>query len=791
MSVAGFVVTTTSIQRDRRAQESRRAQVERVRTQGILSGARAYVAGLGNVLAGEPERSQRRFAQLQVGTASGLGLTDAFWVERVPASRRAAYERRLGAPITRVAAGGDVRPAPPAASYLPVTFRTTAGTAVIPRGADVSELPELANAINDVASVFAVTATPKVALGDRAGFFALERARFGRGAGSTGFLVVFIPQGWLTLSLEGDPRGFAVALEGRRLEGTLDSTPAAVASFRALGRGWTVGVARGRLSALDELLPWLALGWPWAFALIVALVTRAVTRRRRAEREAERIFDLAFDLLCVADTAGYFTRVNPAFERTLGYSSDELLSRPLLDFVHPDDRDPTRDSLAGLAGGQDVRRFENRYVRRDGSACWLEWSARPEEGVIYATARDVTDRRRAEQELRAAKRQLELSRDELSLLAAEQAALGRVATLVAHGASPTAVFDAVAVELGHLLEADATRVMRYEAEDRVTVMASDGKAVELPTGARLTIEGDNVPAAVWRQRTAVRFDTFEHASGSLAATLREMGIHAAVGAPILVEGKLWGVTVAVWREAASLPPQTEARMAQFTDLVVTAIANAESREQLQASRARVVAASDETRRRIERNLHDGTQQRLVALALALRAAEDRVGPEQHELQAELDRTADGLVSVVEDLQEISRGLHPAILSRGGLAAALKTLARRSPVPVELDLEIERRLPEPIEVAAYYVVSEALANAAKHAEASVVWVNVRVDDARMTLTVRDDGVGSADPSCGSGLTGLSDRVQALGGTIEIDSPPGSGTTIRVRLPIAQASAIAAH
>ena len=155
-------------------------------------------------------------------------------------------------------------------------------------------------------------------------------------------------------------------------------------------------MARARLSALHELLPWLALGWPWAFALIAALVARAVTRRRRAEREVERIFDLAFDLLCVADTAGYFKRVNPAFERTLGYTSDELLSRPLLDFLHPDDREATRDALAGLAEGQEVRRFENRYVRRDGSVCWLEWSARPEEGVIYATARDVTDRRRAE-----------------------------------------------------------------------------------------------------------------------------------------------------------------------------------------------------------------------------------------------------------------------------------------------------------------------------------------------------------------------------------------------------------
>jgi signal transduction histidine kinase len=217
--------------------------------------------------------------------------------------------------------------------------------------------------------------------------------------------------------------------------------------------------------------------------------------------------------------------------------------------------------------------------------------------------------------------------------------------------------------------------------------------------------------------------------------------------------------------------------------VATAVANAEGRAQLTASRARVVAAADEARRRIERDLHDGTQQRLVALALALRAAETHIGPEQDELRAELAQTADGLSDVVEDLQEISRGLHPAILSKGGLAPALKALARRSAVPVELEVDVPERLPQPVEVAVYYVVSEALTNAAKHARASVVEVKVQADNGAVTLVVDDDGVGGADPAAGSGLVGLHDRVEALGGSMEIRSAPGEGTSLQAVVPVA--------
>jgi signal transduction histidine kinase len=235
-------------------------------------------------------------------------------------------------------------------------------------------------------------------------------------------------------------------------------------------------------------------------------------------------------------------------------------------------------------------------------------------------------------------------------------------------------------------------------------------------------------------------------------------------------------------ETEPLPVATESRIAEFTDLVAAAISNAQTRAELTASRVRIVAAADETRRRIERDLHDGTQQRLVSVALELRTAEATVPPGASELKARLAGAAEGLAGAVEDLQEISRGIHPAILSKGGLMPALKGLARRSSVPVELEVGAIERLPQELETAAYYVASEALANAAKHARASVVEVQLAVRDGRLHVSIRDDGVGGADPSGGSGLIGLIDRVEALGGTIAVTSPPGQGTAMVLELPV---------
>jgi PAS domain S-box-containing protein len=486
-------------------------------------------------------------------------------------------------------------------------------------------------------------------------------------------------------------------------------------------------------------------------------------RRRQAERELEGIFNLSLDLLCIADKDGFFKRVNPAFERTLAYTSEELLSRPYVDFVHPDDRMDTHDAQDSLARGDEIVRFENRYIRADGVARWLQWSAHsePEEGLIYAAARDVTESRRANE---------------------EQAALRRVATLVAKGAAPEGVFDAVVAEMHMLLGADNTRLMRYEPGNMVTVVAAHScRVVEVPEGRRYSLEGDNVAAAVLRTGRPTRIDSYSGPPGSIADIFRQLGISSAAGAPIIVEGRLWGVMVAAWRQHQSAVG-IEDRIAQFTELVATAISNAQARADLAASRTRIVAASDDTRRRIERDLHDGAQQRLVSLGLGLRMVQSALPPDHGELKQQLARLADSAVDALEELRELSRGIHPAILSAGGLGPALNALARRSAVPVELDVDVEFRLPEPVEVAAYYVASEALANSAKHAHASTARICVGMQDGVLSEQISDDGVGGADPTRGTGLISLTDRVEAVGGRLTVWSEPGAGTRIQAEFPI---------
>jgi signal transduction histidine kinase len=379
---------------------------------------------------------------------------------------------------------------------------------------------------------------------------------------------------------------------------------------------------------------------------------------------------------------------------------------------------------------------------------------------------------------------LETSQDELRRLVAEQAAVRRVATLVARAVSPSEIFDGVCGEVARLLKAPVTRLLRYEPDGTATLVARCGQlAGEMPIGSRYRLEGESVATKVLRTGRAARMETYEDAAGCVATQARTVGIRLGVGGPIVVEGRLWGMIGAVWTEPGRPPAGIEGCLAHVTELVTMAIANADSRTQLSASRARVVAAADQTRRGIERDLHDGTQQRLVSLALDARAAKASVPPELVQLRAQLSQLAEGLTSAVDDLQAISRGIHPAILSQGGLRAALTTLARRSPVPVELHLSAERRLPQNVEVAVYYLVSEALTNVAKHAHASAVHVDLDADDTLLTLSVRDDGVGGAHPERGSGLIGLRDRIEALGGKIDMASPEGKGTALLVKIPLA--------
>jgi signal transduction histidine kinase len=381
------------------------------------------------------------------------------------------------------------------------------------------------------------------------------------------------------------------------------------------------------------------------------------------------------------------------------------------------------------------------------------------------------------------------SRAALGRLAEEQAALRRVATLVARGTPPEDVFAAVIEEVGRLLAVDMANMWRYESDGTVTFVATWARTGEpFPVGSRWPLGGRNLGTLVFETGRPARVDSYADASGPLGVTARETGLRSAVATPIVVEGRLWGVVGAGSTREQPLPADTEARLASFTELVVMAIANAESRADLAASRARIIVAADETRRRIERDLHDRAQQRLVSLGLELRAARATVPAELGELEAQLSRLAEGLGSVFDELREIARGIHPAVLSEGGLEPALRALARRSAVPVKLDLHAGRRLPEPVEVAVYYAVSEALTNAAKHAHASVVHVKLDAREAIVRLAIRDDGIGGADPA-GSGLVGLSDRIEAIGGTLEVRSPAGGGTTVLIEVPVeGQSSAV---
>ena len=376
------------------------------------------------------------------------------------------------------------------------------------------------------------------------------------------------------------------------------------------------------------------------------------------------------------------------------------------------------------------------------------------------------------------------ARTDLRGFAEEQAALRRVATLVARAAPPGEVFAAVAAEAWRLLGAQRAAMSQYNADGVVTVVAFwSSIGPHIPVGTQWSLGGGDVQTLVFRTGEAARLDDYSDAWGPAADIARNAGVHAAVAVPIRVEGRLWGVMSIASTRGTPLPANIEVRLAGFTELAATAIANAEAQAALTASRARIVAAADQARRRIERDLHDGAQQRLVSLALQMRAAQALVPPELDELRAQLGRAVAEAAGALDELHEIARGIHPAVLTRGGLGPALKALVRRSMIPVDLDVHAQERLPEQVEVSAFYAVAEALTNAAKHARASAVSVEVEAAGDVLHVVVRDNGAGGADVTGGTGLVGLKDRVEALGGRIFLDSPHGEGTDLRIELPLA--------
>jgi PAS domain S-box-containing protein len=374
------------------------------------------------------------------------------------------------------------------------------------------------------------------------------------------------------------------------------------------------------------------------------------------------------------------------------------------------------------------------------------------------------------------------ARDDLRRLADEQAALRRIATLVAEGAEAQVVFDAVCQETGRLFGATSVNLAHFTEDGLNLTMAGWSlRGVHVPTSTLLPLEGDTINAVVRATAAPGRYDSYEHAEGELAAQLRQLGIRSEVGAPVVINGRVWGALIAGTDEPQPLPNGTEQRLAGFAELIATAVSNATARSELVASRTRIVEAADEQRRRVVRDLHDGAQQRLIhaVMTLQLAHARDDAPPELTRLVGDAVKDTRG---AIEELRELAHGLHPAILTHRGLAAAVEALADRAPLPVHIDIP-EERYPDSVESAAYFIAAEALTNVAKYANASTASVTATSSAGSLVLTINDDGTGGAVPSPGSGLSGLHDRVSALEGTLTIDSPPGRGTRIRAELPLA--------
>ena len=372
--------------------------------------------------------------------------------------------------------------------------------------------------------------------------------------------------------------------------------------------------------------------------------------------------------------------------------------------------------------------------------------------------------------------------EKLARLAAEQAALRRVATLVAREAPPAEVFAVVAEELGRLLDVDATRVVRYEDDDTATVVSTWGRLSEVVPGAtRLPLGGVNVISMVSDTGRPARIDDYGIATGVISEWGRRLDARSAVGGPIVVSGRLWGAMIVTSREPEPMPAGTEAWIEAFAELVATAIANIEARSELAASRARIVAATDEERRRVVRDLHDGAQQRLVHTVITLKLAVQALEAERPSAPALVTEALDQALQANVELRELAHGILPSALTQGGLRAGVEALASRAPVAVEQDVSVGR-LPAAVEATAYFVVAEALTNVAKYARAGRAAVTARLEDGELRVQVRDDGVGGARPD-GSGLLGLRDRLDALDGRLRVESPLEGGTLIAAEIPVA--------
>jgi PAS domain S-box-containing protein len=494
-------------------------------------------------------------------------------------------------------------------------------------------------------------------------------------------------------------------------------------------------------------------------------------------------------LVCVLDRDGRILLFNEACERATGFRREDLLGRDARDFViPPEEREAFGEFLAYVWKTGTPSPQVGHWQTKDGGRRLIAWSNKPMAGAdgqpvsLVTTGIDLTDRApRPEDDERALEGDPEAKLAEVSRLASEQRALRRVATLVASEVSPERVFIAVSEECARVLGVNASLVLRYEGDETATIVGRHNRdSIDVfRIGERLPADAHSAVARVLHTGAPARIDDWGGLTGEIADAIFRVGYRSTAAVPIVVAGALWGA-VAIASEDP-LPPDSEDRLGAFCELASLAVASAQARADLIASRTRLVKAGDEQRRRLERNLHDGAQQRFVSVVLKLRLARARLAADPDATAELLQDASLELDTGLQELREIARGLHPAILGEQGLPGALEALAERLALPVDIDAPAER-LPEHIEATAYYIVSEALTNVAKHAAADRAHVSIRRDGAVLRCEVADDGRGGADTSSGTGILGLRDRAEAAGGTLSLVSPPGKGTVVAAVLPL---------
>jgi PAS domain S-box-containing protein len=506
---------------------------------------------------------------------------------------------------------------------------------------------------------------------------------------------------------------------------------------------------------------------------------------------AKVLTETTMSLVCVLDQDARILFFNDACERVTGFSRGEVVGCDARDFVIPPEEAETFKEVldyiwkTGLSSPQ-----VGHWLTKDGKRKLIAWSNRlmsSENGgpaLLVTSGIDLSAPDGGDEGALEGGAEAKLA--EVGRLAQEQRALRRVATLVASEASPERVFTAVSEEAARVLEVNASAVFRYEGDDTATIVGRHSRAGTaddaFQLGMRLQATEDTGIGQVLRTGAPARVHDYTERPGEIADSMRQMRYRSSVSAPIVVAGILWGAVGIA--SAEPLPVDTEARLGAFCELVSLAVASAQARADLSASRARLVKAGDEQRRKLERNLHDGAQQRLVSLALTIRLARRLLETKPEAVAASLEGAAKELDLALEELRELARGLHPAALTEQGLGPALAHLAKRLPIEVDVEATNER-LPENIEATAYYIVSEALTNVVKHAQATRAKVDMTLADDVLRFEVTDDGRGGADPFAGSGILGLRDRAEAVGGTLFVISPPGKGTVVTAQIPLKSA------